>query len=273
MYSVAFILGMFLWRMLIIAYQIRILGNNFDFDLQIKHPDGCGGLNVLGDLNLINTAIITIPGIFFAVWIILLKQAESNLMSLAANVTSNLTTLAANVVSTDPWTEANVTAYQNAFKAVYEAKGEIAFSRYFTTDFTANIVYSQYTDLFFWLLLITVVLTFFIFLIPLYCVHREMEIQSAPIQAHLDRIFKKISDLSKKLLNAGNSDIETMKGEIALLQDIYDKNSPVPVWPFNRSVAIKFLVSQSIALLTLAGGIVQQLLTAFAPLTNVIVPV
>jgi hypothetical protein len=261
MYIVAFILGMFLWRMLVIAHQIRILGKNFDFNLQIKHPDGCGGLNILGDLNLINTAIITIPGIYFAVWIILLKQAESNLTSLAANVTSSLTS-----------TAGNFTAQQIILKATDDAMEKVAFQEYFITSFTGNIISSPWLDYFLWLLLIVILLTFFIFFIPLYCVHREMEIQSSPIQAHLDRIFEKISDLSKKLLNADNEGIESIKSEIALLQDVYDRNSPIPVWPFNRTVAIKFLVSQSIALLTLAGGLVQQILTAFTPLTDIIIP-
>ncbi len=217
---IAFILGMFLWRMLVIAYQIVVLGKNFDFALQNKHPDGCGGLSILGDLNLINTAIITIPGIYLAGWIIILSNPES------------------------VWI----------------------------------ISYSTWLPFFQDLLLVVVGLTFFIFLVPLYIIHQEMVLQSCPLVVHLDEVFKKINRLAQELLkhlasldNSGSGaseedriEIDRMKGEIALLQDAYDRNTPVPVWPFNRTIAIKFIVSQSLSLLTLSGIFSKEILQAIS---------
>jgi hypothetical protein len=48
-----FICGIITWRILAISKQISELGKTFNLDIQIDHPDECGGLRPIGDLSLI----------------------------------------------------------------------------------------------------------------------------------------------------------------------------------------------------------------------------
>lgn len=58
-YAFAFIVGLFVWRIAVIAWRIRQLGIEFDFNLQVEHPDGCGGLRGIGDLCLMLAYILS----------------------------------------------------------------------------------------------------------------------------------------------------------------------------------------------------------------------
>lgn len=66
-----FLLGIIAWRMLIVGKYIGVLNNMFDLDPRMDHPDGCGGMEPLGKLSLINASIISVWGIFLGGWIIL----------------------------------------------------------------------------------------------------------------------------------------------------------------------------------------------------------
>ncbi len=46
----AFILGVYAWRIIVIAWSLRQLGSKFRLRIQIGHPDNCGGLRPVGDL-------------------------------------------------------------------------------------------------------------------------------------------------------------------------------------------------------------------------------
>jgi hypothetical protein len=65
------IIGLVTWRMFTTGLEIRRLGKQFDFMPQMMHPDGCGGLEMLGTLCLYNALIISVWGIFLGGWIIL----------------------------------------------------------------------------------------------------------------------------------------------------------------------------------------------------------
>jgi len=51
--------GLVGWRVVVIARRISALGNEFDINLQIGHPDRCGGLRPLGDLCLVMAYILS----------------------------------------------------------------------------------------------------------------------------------------------------------------------------------------------------------------------
>lgn len=70
--ALAFILGLLLWRMAVIAVRVAGLGSTFDFDLKPKHPDHSAGLHPLGDLCLTNALIISVPAIYLAGWLIVI---------------------------------------------------------------------------------------------------------------------------------------------------------------------------------------------------------
>jgi hypothetical protein len=68
-----FVGGIIGWRILVVADAVAKLGKIFDFDLQINHPDGCGGLRPIGDLCLkLAYAISPLP-ILLGVWLVFLS--------------------------------------------------------------------------------------------------------------------------------------------------------------------------------------------------------
>jgi len=68
-----FVGGIAGWRILIIADAVAKLGKIFDFDLQINHPDGCGGLRPIGDLCLkLAYALSPLPFLLGA-WLVFLN--------------------------------------------------------------------------------------------------------------------------------------------------------------------------------------------------------
>jgi hypothetical protein len=68
----ALVLGLLLWRMLVVAFMIAGVGRRFQVAVQPRHPDGAGGLRSLGDLCLINALILSAPAIYLAGWLILI---------------------------------------------------------------------------------------------------------------------------------------------------------------------------------------------------------
>ncbi len=70
-YLLAFMIGLLIWRMLILGVYIWRLGKRFDINPKIGHPDACGGLEPLGNLCLWNAMFVSIAGVFLGGWIIL----------------------------------------------------------------------------------------------------------------------------------------------------------------------------------------------------------
>jgi hypothetical protein len=66
---IALLLGLMAWRMVIVGLAIWQLPRRFDLETQLGHPDGCGGLEPLGNLCLWNALIVSTAGIFLGGWI------------------------------------------------------------------------------------------------------------------------------------------------------------------------------------------------------------
>jgi hypothetical protein len=64
-----FMAGLAIWRMVIVGWKLDDLGRRFPLQLQMGHPDGCGGFEPLGSLSLWNALILAIPGLFLGWWI------------------------------------------------------------------------------------------------------------------------------------------------------------------------------------------------------------
>lgn len=62
-----FILGMILYRMIITANYIRKMSQEFDLNVQVLHPDKCGGLKPIGELCLSNSYILIVVGLFLTI--------------------------------------------------------------------------------------------------------------------------------------------------------------------------------------------------------------
>ena len=194
--AIAYILGLFVWRMIVIAWKVRRLGHVFDFDIQVQHPDKSGGLKPLGDLCFSNALVISVPGVFLAGWAIAVQHLDISRYTLWASF------------------------------------------------------YQQ-------LLLVLVVLAFLAFFHPLFAVHRAMVRQQTRIRRQLDELSLQIDKLAQMLLDKadtlGAERGEELSKELALLQQVYQNNSAIPVWPFDKNIVLKFISSQAIPLLSLTG--------------------
>lgn len=71
---IGFVLGLMIWRMLVIGWEISQLGRKFKLNPQPENPDGCGGLEPIGNLCLWNALIISIMAIWLGSWIILVTM-------------------------------------------------------------------------------------------------------------------------------------------------------------------------------------------------------
>jgi len=95
----------------------------------------------------------------------------------------------------------------------------------------------------------------FVFIQPLYSIHRQMVRSSREVQAELDRLSQQIEELSLELrTQAGN--LTPQQGNekleaIELLNKIYQHNSQVPTWPFDSKTLVRFSVGQAVPVLSL----------------------
>jgi hypothetical protein len=117
--------------------------------------------------------------------------------------------------------------------------------------------YTYYVTYYHSLLWIDFGLAMVAFVQPLYGVHRAMERARARLQAPLDEVDQRIALLSSRLLReAGTAtaeQLEELRRELAALRGVYDLNSEVPVWPFDRKLLGRFSLAQFIPLLSLTG--------------------
>jgi len=95
----------------------------------------------------------------------------------------------------------------------------------------------------------------FVFLQPLYSIHRQMVRSSREVQAELDRLSQQIEELSLELrTQAGN--LTPQQGNekleaIELLNKIYLQDSQVPTWPFDSKTLVRFSAGQAVPILSL----------------------
>lgn len=91
-YVFAFIVGLLTWRIAAIAWLIRQLGIEFDFNLQIKHPDGCGGLRGIGDLCLTLAHVLSPFLLLIGGWLIVINLTGQTYWNISASTAQTLLT-------------------------------------------------------------------------------------------------------------------------------------------------------------------------------------
>jgi len=69
-FVMGYILGLQVWRMIVIGFMIRRFGQSFNLSLQRGHPDGCEGLAPLGNICLWNALILSPAGIYLSIRLI-----------------------------------------------------------------------------------------------------------------------------------------------------------------------------------------------------------
>lgn len=117
--------------------------------------------------------------------------------------------------------------------------------------------YSGYVSFYYVLLWIVVVLALVAFVQPLYGVHLAMMRERSRLQTPLDEVDQRIALTTQRLLdeavNANTEQLDELRKQLAALREIYELNSNVPVWPFDRKVLGRFSLAQFIPMLGLTG--------------------
>ena len=73
---IGYILGLFVWRVGVIALYTYHLGQSFEIDSFPNHPDRCGGLKSLGDLCLLIAFTLLVPAIYLSFWGIIVNYYD-----------------------------------------------------------------------------------------------------------------------------------------------------------------------------------------------------
>jgi hypothetical protein len=97
----------------------------------------------------------------------------------------------------------------------------------------------------------------FLFLRPLWKIHRSMEAQRDIIRRDLDRLSNHIGLSPLTALSQGNR-IPSDQGQgqfdrVDLIKRAYDEYWNVPTWPFDWNVLVKFATAEALPLLSLTG--------------------
>ncbi len=90
-----FVGGAIGWRIIVIADTISRLGRTFDFDLQINHPDECGGLRPIGDLCLKLAYVISPLPLLLGSWLVFINFFDIRFLHMA---TENIEPLSSTIV-------------------------------------------------------------------------------------------------------------------------------------------------------------------------------
>jgi len=107
------------------------------------------------------------------------------------------------------------------------------------------------------MLLILIILSFFVFILPLNKIHQRMETYALMVQAELDSISARIETLSHELRTQADT-ITPEQGEeklraIEFMKKVYEQNSRIPTWPFDVKTLIQFGSAQVVPILSLLG--------------------
>ncbi len=107
-----------------------------------------------------------------------------------------------------------------------------------------------------WLLAL-VVMSIFVFFLPLYNIHKQMERESLEIERELDELSAKSEKISHRLrvdsdtidLDDGNKLLKRLE----YFSKIQESNRKTPKWPFDLNIILKFSVAQIVPVLSLLG--------------------
>ena len=221
-FCLAFMIGLFVWRILILGWYILRLSKTFIIHPKIGHPDSCGGLEPIGDLCLLIALVISIVGVFLGSWIIFAHIAQPE----QADPLYNL------------WQQA-----------------------------------MRFADLFSHFLWVPVTVAIVFFLAPLWNIHKAMQTKSISVQKKIEELATAITKIEETLVNQADTldpkQSEELNKEFKTLQEIYQRNKKIPIWPFNVETLAKLTSSQLIPILVASGlseniaDVIQAILGAF----------
>lgn len=222
-FLLAYMIGLLIWRMVILGVTIWRLGKVFKLNPQLGHPDACGGLEPLGNLCLYNALIVSIAGVFLGSWIFVASIPEP--------------------ISTDPL--------------------------YSLWDLAM-----AYKVLFSWLIWIPIAVAAISFFVPLRSIHRAMQANLSSKHKQIEKLAEEITKIETIMVDQADTldqkQADEMNRKLKTLQEIYERNRRLPVWPFNLKTLAKFASSQLLPILAALGlsddiaGVLQAILQMFS---------
>jgi hypothetical protein len=258
--ALAFVVGVVAWRLVVVAWELWHLAGDFDFELQLGHPDKSAGLGPLGDICFSVAAVWGVAAIYPTVWLFTLTLGSvrgTGFFSLAhlsfkgegaLNCVEALQDKISQIPALCPHTMAQARAAQ-----IHAAESVL----HMLTFYVGGV------------LILTFVFAILTFYVPLYFIHRGMERQRPQLFPALDRLGKRIGELTRELgtarpkpaglaeksagassskANESENNGEAVASELAALREAYDARNAVPEWPFDAKVLGKFVGSTVIPL-------------------------
>ena len=208
--ALAVVLGLFAWRLVVVALGVADLSRRFDFKLHVQDPDTSAGLKPAGDLCFSIAAIWAVVAIYPTAWLTWLL-VQLSFKPDAAHPLDTFHSLLCPVQT-----------------------GEACF--HFLSSFTLYFGV---------LLLLTFALAAGTFLLPLYSVHGGMERARPAVHARLDALARHIDDLAAQAAGGTETlsadDLAALNTKLTAARQVYDANAKVPTWPFDVRIFGKFV--------------------------------
>jgi hypothetical protein len=258
--GLAFVVGVVAWRLVVVAWELWHLAGDFDFRLQLQHPDKSAGLGPLGDICFSVAAVWGVAAIYPTVWLLILTLGEvrgTGFFSLA-----HLSFKGEGALKCVVALREKVSIPLGCPSTLGQAQAEQV---RITQDVLHGLTFYVGGALI--LTFLFAVLTFYV---PLYFIHRGMERQRSQLFPSVDRLGRRIGELTRGLGGVGAKSTpptgsagsgpssgntkpsedagEAVTSELTAAKEAYDARSSVPQWPFDGKVLGKFVGSTVIPL-------------------------
>jgi hypothetical protein len=258
--ALAFVVGVVAWRLVVVAWELWHLAGDFDFELQLQHPDKSAGLGPLGDICFSVAAVWGVAAIYPTAWLLILTLGSvegTGFFSLA-----HLSFKGEGALNC-------VVALQGKLAQIPpECPPTLAQAKDLQVDITQAILHG----LTFYVggaLILTFVFAVLTFYVPLYFVHRGMERQRPQFFPALDRLGRRIGELTRELASgratpaapgalvpsgasaaasSSKAAEDPVSSELTAAREAYEARQTVPAWPFDAKVLAKFFGSTVIPL-------------------------
>jgi len=70
------IIGLVLWRSILLGITVFRFGHEFRLNLKLNNPDKCGGFRPLGDVCLLNASLYSAPAVWLGAWIVIAPRSD-----------------------------------------------------------------------------------------------------------------------------------------------------------------------------------------------------
>ena len=125
-------------------------------------------------------------------------------------------------------------------------------------------VYALWSGIFRKWLIVLSIASAFLFIQPLYGIHRQMEKQKQEIQHEMDEVSRQIGTILLKLRTQaetfGSEERIQQLAQLEFLRKVYEENSQVPTWPFDLNIVLRLAAVEAIPVMSFVVSTFAQFL-------------